>query len=183
MMGCFTLKIICRHFGATVTLIRTNTSSELLSCLRRNTVSEENPGTSSHPNRKEKTSHERIARRINLLAYTDSNQTMLENDVDEMENGAFEDLVEENDESKNPKDNDSSLSEEMSTSSSEEDLLACVNLIATKPVFPDENCTEGKLGSRHTLIEYTVLEEGYHFVVFSSNFEEVGTTLHYTILR
>lgn len=114
----------------------------------------------------------------------DSDQTILDRsatlsnlyeEVDDKENGAFEEddfSVENGDSIIKPSLTDTSLSEEGLTSSSEEDLLACALVIITKPVFPDENCSDVN-SSKHSLIRYLVGEAGYYTIIFSSTFEQV----------
>lgn len=166
-------------------LIKANVSSlKSFSCLKDGSSEEK-------PDRDPQTTHDAILPFLSnssqkLTAHNESlketNSTLVDDgvegskaalhlqEVDETENGAFEDLG-END-SNSPVETDVSLSEESLTSSSEEEFLSCANLILTKPVFPDQNCSDASK-SKHVLIQYTVEQEGYYFVVFSSSFEQV----------
>lgn len=98
-----------------------------------------------------------------------------EGEVDSIENGAFEedDLKAENIILPTISKRETSMSEESLTSSSEEDLMNCAVVLMTKPVFPDQNCTNEVEYSRHSLVEYDIDEEGYYFIIFSSSFEQV----------
>lgn len=96
-------------------------------------------------------------------------------EVDDIENGAFEESdlsIERKDSQIRSALDDTSLSEEGLTSSSEEDLLNCSVVIITKPVFPDENCINA-ISSKHNLVHYVVDEAGYYTIIFSSTFEQV----------
>lgn len=98
--------------------------------------------------------------------------TLLEEEVEEAENGAFE---EEDEVSENKINSTKGVLGDMSfsdeTSSSEEALLNCYDFVLSQPVVPDSNCKGNN--AEHSIIKHTVEKDGYYTVIFSSSFEEV----------
>lgn len=175
--------------GASVTLVKGNTSLKLLSCLkesftsseegsheRKNFPSLENPLASSHLSTNGNNEDTQSIASNNKTANSQSMLiSELEDDVEEIENGAFEladdDVAKEKDVLTNPILDGTSESGESLTSSSEEALLACASPVMNQFVVPDVNCNS--TNAKHSLLQYIVDDEGYYSIVFSSSFEQV----------
>lgn len=143
---------------------------------------------SSRPSHKRKDRNKQLVRITNVTTIGDSSaSTPLEEEVEEVENGAFEEEDEvSKDKINSTKDvlGDMSFSDE--TSSSEETLLNCDDFVLSQPVVPDNNCKGSN--AEHSIIKHTVEKDGYHTVVFSSSFEENGqgknpVSAHFELLQ
>lgn len=173
--------------GATVTLVKGNSSLNLLSCLKEgfssseevsielkeNVTLEEKGNLSSSERPSEDTQSVEIS---DVTINESTNVSKLYEEVEEIENAAFEmnedETIKEKDILTNPLTSDMSESEESLTSSSEEALLACASPIMNQFVVPDENC-DAKFSTKYSLLEYIIEDEGYYSIIFSSNFEQV----------
>jgi|688.fasta_scaffold511611_1 hypothetical protein len=178
--------------GATVTLVKGNSSLNLLSCLKEGFSSSEEVSIELKENvtleEKENlsplnlSSSERPSEDTQSVEISDvtinesTNVSKLYEEVEEIENAAFEmnedETIKEKDMLTNPLTSDMSESEESLTSSSEEALLACASPIMNQFVVPDENC-DAKFSTKYSLLEYIIEDEGYYSIIFSSNFEKV----------
>ncbi len=180
----FISQIIYRYLGATVTLIKgesplkksclvEDSSEEVSMEVGNATLNEILDERSSLPSHKRKDRNKQLVRITNVTTIGDSSaSTPLEEEVEEVENGAFEEEDEvSKDKINSTKDvlGDMSFSDE--TSSSEETLLNCDDFVLSQPVVPDNNCKGSN--AEHSIIKHTVEKDGYHTVVFSSSFEEV----------
>jgi len=119
--------------------------------------------------------HENTINSTIPTALTDNEDTHFTGDVNIDENGAFE----ENDETTGDDadtvfEGDDSNSEGVSmTSSSEEAMLKCDGIILSQPLIAEGNCSSSDSEPRHNVIRYTVKEDGYYYMVFSSGDEKV----------
>lgn len=183
-----TVRSCARYMGASITLVKGNTSLKLLSCLEESFTSSDEeslerkknftmlgkPHTSSHPssedNIEDGTVSNNIANGQPMLI------SKLDDDVEEIENGAFElvdgEVIKEKDALTNSKLDGTSASGESLTSSSEEALLACASPVMNQFVIPDENCNS--TNTKHSVLQYVVDDEGYYSIIFSSTFEQNG---------
>lgn len=99
----------------------------------------------------------------------------LAEDINSGENGAFEenDAYTEDDTDAAFEENDSNSDDVSSTSSSEEAILKCDGIIISQPLVAESNCSSADSEPRYNAIRYTVKEDGYYYVVFSSGDEKV----------
>ncbi|XP_057369026.1 uncharacterized protein LOC130690065 [Daphnia carinata] len=185
-----TISSCARYMGASVTVVKGNTSLKLLSCLEEGFTSSEEgslerkknitmllkQNTSSNPSRKGQVEDGQSMMRNNIANGQPMLILKLDDDVEEIENGAFEladdEVVKEKDVLANPNWGGTSTSGESLTSSSEEALLACASPVMNQFVIPDENCNS--TNAKHSLLRYVVDGEGYYSIIFSSNFEQNG---------
>nr|CAH0111438.1 unnamed protein product [Daphnia galeata] len=192
-----TVRSCARHMGATVTLVKGNSSLNLLSCLKegfssseevsielKENVTLEEKGNLSPLNlsSSERPSEDTQSVEISDVTINEStNVSKLYEEVEEIENAAFEmnedETIKEKDMLTNPLTSDMSESEESLTSSSEEALLACASPIMNQFVVPDENC-DAKFSTKYSLLEYIIEDEGYYSIIFSSNFEQRGQVIN-----
>ncbi|KAI9555304.1 hypothetical protein GHT06_017819 [Daphnia sinensis] len=188
-----TIRSCARYMGASVTLVKGNSSLKLLSCLeesftssdegsleRKNNITiPEKQNTSSNPSRESNIEDGQSVMSNN----TANGQLMpilkLDDDVEEIENGAFElvddEAVKAKDALTNPNVDGldgTSTSGESLTSSSEEALLACASPVMNQFVIPDGNCNS--TDTKHSLLQYVVDDDGYYSIIFSSTFEQNG---------
>lgn len=183
-----------RYMGATVMLVKGNRSLNLLSCLKDALSSSEEISTeakenitlqateilsSQHPS-SERNAQDTQFTTNNNLTINDRSTTLskLDEEVEELENGAFEvndeNIVKYKDIFTNPLISDVSESDESLTSSSEEALLACASPVMNQFVVPAEDCNSTR--TKYSLLEYIVENDGYYSIIFSSNFEQVRIT-------
>ncbi|EFX90050.1 hypothetical protein DAPPUDRAFT_299889 [Daphnia pulex] len=186
-----TIRSCARYMGATVMLVKGNSSLNLLSCLKDGLSSSEEMSTeakenitlqateilSSHPSSERNAQDTQFATNNNVTI-NDRSTTLskLDEEVEEIENGAFEvndeNIIKEKDIFTNPLISDVSESDESLTSSSEEALLACASPVMNQFVVPAEDCNSTR--TKYSLLEYTVENDGYYSIIFSSNFEQKG---------
>jgi hypothetical protein len=176
-------------------LVKGNSSLNLLSCLKDGLSSSEEISTeakenitlqateilsSQHPSSERHAQDTQFATNNNVTI-NDRSTTLskLDEEVEELENGAFEvndeNIIKEKDIFTNPLISDVSESDESLTSSSEEALLACASPVMNQFVVPAEDCNSTR--TKYSLLEYTVENDGYYSIIFSSNFEQVRITL------
>jgi len=117
-------------------------------------------------------------RRKRLTPAAKGNVTMTSSgftqEVDPEENGAFEenDVDTEDNTDAVFEDDESNSDDISSTSSSEEAMLKCEGIIISQPLISEGNCSSNDSEPRHNAIRYTVKEDGYYYVVFSSGDEK-----------
>lgn len=179
--------------GVTVTLVKGNSSLNLLSCLKEGLSSSEEQSIEHKENitLEEKgnlfpphPSSERNAENtqsvvINNVTINESIEiSKLDEEVEEIENAALEvnedEIIKEKNMLTKSLMSGVSESDESLTSSSEEALLACASPVKNQFVVPHENCNSTT--TKYSLLEYVIEEEGYYSVIFSSNFEQVRIT-------
>ncbi len=175
-------------------LVKGNSSLNLLSCLKDGFSSSEEISTeakenitlqatenlSSHPS-SERNVQDTQSVKNNNITIKDKSITLskLDEEVEEVENGAFEvndeKIIKEKDMfTNNPLISDASESDESLTSSSEEALLACASPVMNQFVVPAEDCNSTR--TKYSLLEHIVENDGYYSIIFSSNFEQVRIT-------
>lgn len=125
---------------------------------------------------------------VDKAVHNETTFSNFENEVDESENRA----IEEEDPISNPLVNtkqsdgialdhgtythpfaaDDSVSQDSSTSSSEEMLRSCESTMLHRPVIPTRDCPNLRNSTRN-LVKFKAPEEGYYYFVFSSTYEVV----------
>jgi len=174
-------------------LVKGNSSLNLLSCLKEGFSSSEEVSReakenitlqapehlSSHPSSDRNTQDTQSVTNNNVTINDRPTKfSKLDEEVEEIENGAFEmsddKIIKEKEILTNPLISDASESDESLTSSSEEALLACASPVMNQFVVPDEDCNSTR--TKHSLLEYIIENDGYYSIIFSSSFEQVRIT-------
>lgn len=95
----------------------------------------------------------------------------LEFDNNMDEDGAFEEVDDE--QKSNTKSHPIEKTNDVSKSSSEEDLLKCSSNLISHPVIPRKECSNST-DFKHNTIKYTINQDGYYTIIFSNTFEHVS---------